>query len=116
MFGVAKWTLGIALVVVVSVLLNGLLISVTWGWFIAPIFRTRDIDIPEGIGLSIFLSIILPLRSNPAAKDEFKADMEPWEIAARGLARVVGSGIFAPIFVLIMAWAWHTFVMTPNPS
>jgi hypothetical protein len=38
-------------------ILTGLLISYYWKWFIIPIFNVKAIDIPQSLGLSLFVSL-----------------------------------------------------------
>ena len=38
-------------------ILTGILISLYWKWFIIPIFNVKPITIPQGLGLSLFISV-----------------------------------------------------------
>jgi hypothetical protein len=51
-----KWAGVFLALTVVSIPLNGLVISASWGWFVSPITGARPITLVEGVGLSIFLS------------------------------------------------------------
>jgi len=74
MLEVFKWVMTFVIVMLVSIPLNGLVISATWGWFISPITGSRQITLAEGVGLSIFLlvagSAVTALIVDKLYKDE----------------------------------------------
>jgi len=111
MLAVLKWGVGFALVVIVSVPLNGLLISMTWGWFVIPATGARAISIAQGIGLSIFLSIAGSVATTSLRKFDLDGETEPRAVAAKALGMMISVGIIVPVCTLVIAWAWHAFLM-----
>ncbi|MEJ0019001.1 MAG: hypothetical protein WDN25_21065 [Acetobacteraceae bacterium] len=112
MLAAVRWGLSFVLVLVVSIPINGLLISATWGWFITPITGTREISIAEGVGLAMFCSIIGTTATAHLKKWDFAEDGGDWRaMAAKLLAAMVGIGVIAPLVTLAVAGAWHNFFM-----
>lgn len=107
-----RWALGILMVLVISVPINGLLISTTWGWFIVPITGARTISVAEGVGLAMFCSIIGSVATAHLTKWDFDFDGESWGSVAGTMAgTMLIVGVAAPLFGLTWAWIWHTFFM-----
>ncbi len=113
MLAALKWVSGYALTIIISVPVNGLLISATWGWFVVPATGARQIGIAQGVGLAIFISIVGIIATAHQIKYDFGDEKDPARVAARGLGKVIGGGILGPLATLAIAWAWHTFVMGP---
>jgi hypothetical protein len=112
MLAAIKWGVGFVLLAAVSVPINGLLISATWGWFVSPITGARQITISEGIGLAIFCSIIGTVATAHLKEWDFGDATDDWrKIAAKAVGAAIGIGVVGPILVLAWAWAWHTFFM-----
>ena len=96
-----------ALILIVSVLINGVLISAMWGWFVAPVLRLQNISIPEAIGLSMFVSIFTnrpkPFkRSDGVTHEEAVADL---------IGYFLEVGVMTPLFGLALAWVWHAMLI-----
>jgi hypothetical protein len=112
MLAILGWLLGFVLVLLISIPLNGLLISATWGWFVVPITGAREISITQGVGLAMFCSIIGTAAT--AHLREWKIDNEEtdWtKTAGVAFGKVIGVAVIGPILVLALAWIWHALFM-----
>jgi len=103
-----KWGIGFVLLLVVSVPINGLLISATWGWFVSPITGARQITISEGIGLALFCSIIGTVATAHLKEWDSGDTTGDWRVIA---AAAIGVGVIGPLIMLAWAWVWHTVFM-----
>lgn len=105
----------LALSLLLSIPVNGVLLAATWAWFIVPIFNVRQISVAEAIGLSIFLSVVLSVgpqaRLGPKPAPEPGEDKEAY--VARMVWTVVNQHLSFPILCLLFAWLWHVF-FTPS--
>ena len=112
MLSAIKWGVGFVIVLIISTPINGLLISATWGWFIAPITGARQISIAEGIGLAIFCSIIGSVATAHLKEWDFSKDTDDSRvIGARATWALIGAGIIGPLIGLMFAWAWHMLLI-----
>ena len=101
------------LAMLMSIPINGYVISVTWAWFIVPIFDVREISLVEAVGLAIFASVILPVRAIPNYSKENNEDDAALIVRMIGMA---ASQVFvAPALTLMGAWFWHTFFIFQSP-
>lgn len=107
----AAWGSGFALVLAISVPLNGFLISAEWGWFIAPITGVRQISVTEGVGLSLFCTTIGIIATAHLKKWDFGDDAATYGFAGALMIAMVMVGIIGPLCGLATAWAWHSFFM-----
>lgn len=105
MSGIA-WGTSFILLTIVSIPLNGLLISATWGWFVVPIVGARNISIAEGIGLSFFISV-----AGSVATAHLPRAHASDASATALFGQAIGVGIVGPIIALSLGWVWHTFVL-----
>jgi len=106
MVSALKWVIGFGLVWLMSIPINGILISQTWGWFVVPATGAHEISIAQGIGLSIFLTIVGRLVSTSPDKSIFEGINSPEAIATKGLIVAIVSGVLGPLLVLVIAWIW----------
>jgi hypothetical protein len=113
---IAFWVLVFALLVLISFPITGIVVSASWNWFLAPLAGLRAISITEGIGLSLFLTVIgtiitLPLKTWKNAEPNPNDSLNM--IAAKGVGKMVGLLVFFPLAWLAGAWVWHTFIISP---
>ncbi len=85
----------IVALVVAAAVIDGLALSVLWGWFVHPL-GVREIGIAHAIGISIVLRFIL---SDTAKTKQGKGT---WEL--------VGTLLLAPLFAIAMGWVIHLFM------
>lgn len=98
-----KYTLifiGAIVVLILSSLWYGYVLSVMWGWFVAKALHLPSISVPLAIGLS---SVVSMFRSYSDTKHK---DSAPQEVFTRAAAY----SFFAPIFVLLFGYIIHLFV------
>ena len=62
---------GLGVVLVLGTILNGIALSIMWGWFIVPVFAAPPITVPAAIGLSIIIGY---LTSDLSLKREVSED------------------------------------------
>ncbi len=46
------------LLMIASMIVSGFMVTILWGWFIAPVFNVIVINIPQAIGLLLILNIL----------------------------------------------------------
>ena len=115
---VAAWIVAFGLLIAMSFPITGLVISESWNWFLAPITGLRVISITEGIGLSLFLTVVGTIITLPIRKWENNYDPNDSlnMIAAKGLGKTVALLVFIPLGWLAGAWVWHAFIISPPPG
>jgi hypothetical protein len=92
----------------IHIFIRGLCISLTWGWFIAPVTGWRAISIVEGVGISIFFSVILcEMMGKGMTSDE----SQPKSILDFA-SMIFGRMIIGPLISLLYAWGWQAFFMS----
>lgn len=80
---------------VVEVLLHGIVISILWGWFMAPTFGLPKITIPVAAGIAILISTI----TNQYVHREEET-----------LLKVGVYNLVMPVMAFIVGWILHFFV------
>lgn len=113
MLGAVKWVLGFGLVWVVSIPVNGILTSTTWGWFVVPATGAREISISQGVGLSMFLFIAGTVVTSHVARFEVAENEDTKSVATRALGKAIGVGLLAPAATLAVTWVWQAFFLAP---
>ncbi len=86
---------GIGLIAL-SALMNGYVLSVLWGWFVAGYFGLKVLTIPAAYGLGLIVSF-LTYRSNLKTEE-------------RSVWVNVSLVFFVPLFYLFMGWIVHMFM------
>ena len=93
--------IGAIVVLILSSIWYGYVLSVMWGWFIVHAFHVSSISVPLAIGLS---SVVGMFRSYPDTNK--KSDKSPSEVFTRAIAY----SFFGPLFVLLFGYIIHLFV------
>ena len=106
MLDAVKLIFGYVVTFIIAIPLNGLLVSVTWGWFVAPVFGFREIGVAESIGLTLFLRLAAASIYQPNLEKE-KEEKGLKGVAAEALGKAIGAGIVQPIIGLGLAWVFH---------
>lgn len=83
---------GTIFAIIVSVLLNGYVLSVLWGWFIVPVFGLPALSIPVAIGLALVVSFL--------TKDVTIDDSSDKQNAGKKLVVIM----LRPLLVLFTGW------------
>lgn len=78
----------ITLIMIISPIINGFVLSKLWLWFIVPIFQIRQISLIEAIGLVCFISFIAAKKVK-TEQDKF------WQELGENVAFLIFSCIFA---------------------
>lgn len=74
LFGLVGVLVVLAAIIVAGVLLDGMVASLLWNWFMVPIFNLPKLNIPEAIGLTLVVSSIFHFQTpDPAPKTEEEA-------------------------------------------
>jgi F0F1-type ATP synthase assembly protein I len=85
---------------VMSAIIDGIVFSYLWGWFVAETFGIRTLSMLESIGLLMVLGYATKYKKN-------KDTGEDSETAAITLASVL---IFAPLLTLFIGWVIHGLI------
>lgn len=80
-----------------SIPLNGLALSVLWGWFICPLGVPR-LGIAQALGVSTLISLFM--RGKADEDDDKKSP-----------ALKVAVAVLLPLFALAIGWAEHWFMV-----
>ncbi len=94
---------GFALLIVVSALLNGWVLSILWGWFIVPTFGLPKLSVVTAIGIALTVHY-LTYQYHKEAKSE--QDDELGILFMRSFLFV----IFQPLLALMVGWVVHKFM------
>lgn len=112
MLRILTWVLGFLLLWLVSVPVNGLVISSTWNWFIVPVTGAKTIGIAGSIGLSMFLTFAGAAATGHLARFDSSPEPAIAMTAASLFVKTISVGVVAPLCGLAIAWVWHTFAMS----
>jgi hypothetical protein len=96
----------------IGIFIRGLCISVTWGWFIAPVTGWRQISTVEAVGIAIFFSIV---ANQDKPKEPNYKEMSVQEASVDVAMTTFAYSIVGPLITLLYAWLWQTFLM-PNSN
>jgi hypothetical protein len=99
--GVILAIIALPLIVVVSSIANGFVLTVLWSWFVIPIFSLPPLNIPQAIGISLVMSYLTHQKTE--SKNDDKGILEQ----AISLLLYV---ILYPALVLGIAWIVQLFL------
>ena len=90
----------VALFFVLSPVVNGLVISMLWGWFIVPVFHLPALPLIGAIGLALVVRVII--------QPDYTATMEKYKDAAPAeMLGMLGGWLIAQLFILALGWLLH---------
>ena len=89
----------IVLVMIIAPIINGLVVTKLWGWFIVPTFEMNPLRIVEAIGIVLLITFIRSKREK-SDSDNFWEDFS---------ANVVFTVIMTA-FVLLAGWVVQLFM------
>jgi hypothetical protein len=78
---------------VLSIILNGFVLQVLWGWFITP-FGLPAISIPQGLGLALVVGFLT----------------HQYQDNKRSPEGVITYSIMSPVVSLVFGWVVHLFL------
>ena len=96
-------TLLVSLLMAISLLLKGYVLSVLWSWFIVPIFGLPVLSLPVAIGICIIIGMFIDNNKDNEAKtvDDDKKTEEIFKSILRFLA---------PLAALFTGWVVQGFM------
>ena len=102
MKGLACIGAGVALlaVIVVSSIMNGLVLSILWSWFVTPVFDLPVLTIVQAIGIGLVVTMLTYHKS------ESKEGKDTTEL----IAEIVSAAVFQPLFYLFFGWVVRMFL------
>jgi hypothetical protein len=62
--------IAVPVLLVMSSIINGFVLTVLWGWFVIPLFSLPPLNIPQAIGISIIVSYLTHRKTETEDKDE----------------------------------------------
>lgn len=94
--------LAIPVVLIVSSISAGFVLSVLWGWFVVPIFGVPGLTIAQAIGFSMVVNFLTyQYNDNGSDKKEEKS---------KGIIYLISLAIARPVIVLAISYIVHLFV------
>lgn len=84
----------------VSISMNGYVLTVFWRWFLLPIFQLPDLSFPQGTGIALLI-VFLTRQTMPSADDK-----EWLEI----IGGFVGTAIFWPLLAVLLGYIVTLFL------
>ena len=93
-------------VIVCGAFFSGLVLSVLWGWFIVPALHANPITIPQAIGISLVVGMVVYQPSSSKDKNKGKED----ESIGATLFTAFCVATIAPLFTLAIGAIVHAFV------
>lgn len=104
--GILLGCIGVAavgvLLVVVSAILNGFVISVMWTWFVVPVFRLPALSVVQSIGLAMIVSVFI--------KDSIASGKNNGDSASDIAVKVIVRVVVSPLLTLFIAWVVTLFL------
>jgi phosphoglycerol transferase MdoB-like AlkP superfamily enzyme len=82
--------------IIVSFIVDGLVLSILWKWFIVSIFNLPLLTIPSALGLSFLISYMKPYKKDGLKKED--------------LAEAITAAIVQPIIFLLLGYIVHLFI------
>lgn len=94
--------LGFVVLLVVSSIFNGYVLSVLWGWFIVPVFNLPVLTVVPAIGIAMVVSY-LTYQYNKSDEDDNK-------ISSEKIGKLIAMAILRPLLALFFGWIVHLFI------
>jgi len=85
------------MLLVVSSILKGYVLSILWGWFIVPVFSLPELTVVSAIGIAIVVSYLTHQYN------ENKGEGKSFD-------KRIAIIILRPFFVLLFGWVVHLFM------
>lgn len=94
-----------ALIGLVGSVLNGIVLSILWGWFIVPTFGIPQLGIPQAIGICLIASYLTHQFTYQKEDDD-----EPLERLYKMFKHQLNFLIIKPTATLAFGWLFHLFL------
>lgn len=85
--------IGVLAMFVIGPMWHGYVLSITWGWFVAPTFGVARLSVPAAIGISA----IVGFMAKSDTDDDNKPSDDRWKM-------VLFKGFAKPAIVLLFCW------------
>jgi len=95
--------LAIPVIIVVSAIANGFVLTKLWSWFIVPVFELPALSLVPAIGLGMVIGFLTYQYTNSDSKKEDKSLVE-------ALIASTLTAIFRPAMVLLFGWIVQLFM------
>jgi hypothetical protein len=86
--------------IIAGTIMNGWVLSITWGWFIVPFFHLPKLSLVFAMGIGLVISF-LTHQDIPNPKDQTTSE---------AVGRLVASAFITPLMFLVTGWVIHLFV------
>lgn len=96
-------SIGIFLIVALSSIINGFVLTKLWLWFMVPFFGFAPLNIPLAIGIGLIATFLT--HHTIGLKSEDDADKQKKNITL---------GFLRPFVYLLVGWVVHAFFMPDN--
>jgi len=90
---------GLVVLVVVSAIFNGYVLSLLWGWFVVPVFSLPKLPVTSAIGLSLVVGYLT--HQVPEEKTRPFGEM---------MSRAIALAALKPSLALLFGWILRWFV------
>jgi len=87
--------------IVIGAILDGLVLSILWGWFIVPVFNFPSLSLVPAIGLALVVSHLTSQRADCKPKENDNGNT---------ITKVVTIVLLRPLLVLLFGWILHLFM------
>jgi hypothetical protein len=94
--------LGMPVLIALSSIWRGYVLTVLWGWFIVPAFGAHPLSVPLAIGISMLVGMLTMHKNGKEAEKEMGA--------GTAIATSVGLAVLVPLAALGSGWVVHLFV------
>jgi hypothetical protein len=102
-----------AVVFVLGIPLRALAISLTWTWFVSPVFNVPAVSVLQAVGISMFIGVLIaPLtdyngwRQSKENKETAFGELIVWAFS---------NAAINPLLAIGFAWLWHVFIQGGHP-
>ena len=91
----------IIILAILSMILNGWVLSILWSWFVAPLFGLPLLSIPVAVGIAITVKMLTHEYSDYTFKGKNAREL---------ICKAIGHSIFGSLFVLFIGWIVTLFI------
>lgn len=93
--------LGLPVLIVVSAVWRGYVLTILWGWFAVPYFHLPTITVPVAIGVSLIIGMLAHQQTDCEGKKR-----DPLDAVVHSLAAIA----LAPALTLLIGWIVTKFL------
>jgi hypothetical protein len=97
-FGAGVLVVAIA---IVGAVVNGLVLSLTWGWFIVSLFDAKALSIPEAIGIALVAGLLTHQQQPKSDKEQTSGELA---------IALLADALINPLLILAVGYIVHLFI------